>query len=46
LIRDEGVLVGSEGKLGNIIKIRPPIVFSRENADFAIAAIDHAFARL
>ena len=46
LLRDEGVLMGSEGKLGNIVKIRPPLVFSRENAEFAVAAIDRALARL
>ena len=46
LIRDEGVLIGSEGKLGNVLKIRPPIVFSKSNADFAVAALDRALARL
>lgn len=46
LLRDEGVLVGSEGKLGNIVKIRPPIVFNRANADIAIAALDRALSKL
>lgn len=46
LIRDEGALVGGEGRSGNVLKIRPPIVFSRDNADFAVAAIDRALARL
>lgn len=46
LLRDEGVLIGGEGKHGNVLKIRPPIVFSRENADMAVAAIDRALARL
>jgi 4-aminobutyrate aminotransferase-like enzyme len=46
LLRDEGVLMGSEGKLGNVVKIRPPLVFSRENADFAVAAFDRALTRL
>jgi 4-aminobutyrate aminotransferase-like enzyme len=46
LIRDEGVLVGSEGKYANILKIRPPIVLTVEQADIAIAATDRAFARL
>ena len=46
LIRDEGALVGGEGKFGNVLKIRPPIVFSRANADFAVAAVDRALARL
>jgi 4-aminobutyrate aminotransferase-like enzyme/Ser/Thr protein kinase RdoA (MazF antagonist) len=46
LIRDEGVLVGSEGILGNVLKIRPPIVFSKENADIAVAALDRALGKL
>ena len=46
LIRDEGALVGGEGILGNVLKIRPPIVFSRADADFAVAAIDRALSRL
>ena len=46
LIRDEGALVGGEGKFGNVLKIRPPIVFSRADADFAVAAIDRALSRL
>lgn len=46
LMRDEGVLIGSEGILGNILKIRPPIVFQRDHADLAIAALDRALAKL
>jgi len=46
LIRDEGVLVGSEGVLGNVLKIRPPLVLSPEQAALAIAAVDRALARL
>ena len=46
LVRDEGVLVGSEGILGNVLKIRPPIVFSKENAEIAVAAMDRALAKV
>lgn len=46
LLRDEGVLIGGEGKAGNVLKIRPPIVFTRENADFAVVALDRALSRL
>lgn len=46
LIRDEGVLIGGEGKLGNVLKIRPPVVFSKANADLAAAAIGRALSRL
>jgi len=46
LTRDEGVLIGKEGFHGNILKLRPPIVFRREHADMTIAALDSAFRRL
>ena len=46
LLRDEGVLMGGEGKLGNVLKIRPPIVFSRDHAGLAVAALDRALAKL
>jgi len=29
LLRDEGVLVGGEGKHGNVLKIRPPLIFEK-----------------
>ncbi|MBW2540633.1 MAG: aminotransferase class III-fold pyridoxal phosphate-dependent enzyme [Deltaproteobacteria bacterium] len=36
----EGVLTGIMGTHGNVIKIRPPLPFSRENADHALEVID------
>ena len=27
--------MGSDGKLGNVLKIRPPIVFTNDNADLS-----------
>ena len=41
-MREDGVLVGIEGVYGNIVKIRPPLVFSQDNADQLIAALDRA----
>jgi 4-aminobutyrate aminotransferase-like enzyme len=46
LIRDQGVLVGGEGRHGNVLKIRPPVVFSKADADIAVAAIGRALAKL
>lgn len=43
-MRELGVLVGREGPFGNVFKIRPPLVFSRANADTLIAAMDRALA--
>lgn len=46
LMRDEGLLAGSEGIHGNIIKMRPPIVFNKSDADLALAALERALGRL
>jgi 4-aminobutyrate aminotransferase-like enzyme len=39
-IQKAGVLMGLMGKHGNVLKMRPPLPFSRENADQALEAID------
>jgi 4-aminobutyrate aminotransferase-like enzyme/Ser/Thr protein kinase RdoA (MazF antagonist) len=39
-MRDRGVLVGAAGPAGNVVKIRPPLVFSREHADLLLATFD------
>jgi 4-aminobutyrate aminotransferase-like enzyme len=41
----EGVLMGSTGRYGNVLKIRPPLIFSTENADQALGAIDRVLCR-
>ncbi|MBE9553290.1 MAG: aminotransferase class III-fold pyridoxal phosphate-dependent enzyme, partial [Proteobacteria bacterium] len=46
LMRDEGVLVGNEGLHGNIVKIRPPMVFGKEHAELVVNALDRALSRL
>jgi 4-aminobutyrate aminotransferase-like enzyme len=39
-MRDLGVLTATEGPHGNVLKLRPPICFTREQADMTVAAID------
>jgi len=39
-----GVLVGITGSHRNLIKVRPPMVFSRENADMVVDVLDHSLA--
>jgi 4-aminobutyrate aminotransferase-like enzyme/Ser/Thr protein kinase RdoA (MazF antagonist) len=46
LVRDEGVLVGIEGALGNIVKVRPPVVCRPEHAEIIVHAMDRALNRL
>ena len=42
----ERVLVGSEGPMANILKLRPPMPFRREHADLLVEAIDRAAAEI
>ena len=35
-MKDRGVLIGAAGAHGNTLKVRPPLCFSRDNADFFI----------
>ncbi len=46
LLRDEALLVGGEGVHANIIKMRPPLVFTPADADLALGAMERALARL
>ena len=39
-LRDRGILIGSAGHMGNILKIRPPLVFKREHADLFLTAFE------
>ena len=41
-LRREGVLLGTSGPFDNVVKIRPPQVFSRENADLLVDRLDAA----
>jgi 4-aminobutyrate aminotransferase-like enzyme len=41
-MRDNGVLLGTTGPLNNVIKIRPPMVFSKRNADTLLEKLDQA----
>jgi 4-aminobutyrate aminotransferase-like enzyme len=46
LLRDEGLLIGGEGVHGNVLKIRPPIVFRPKHADIMVEGMDRALAKL
>ena len=46
LIAEQGVITGYSGRYGQILKLRPPLVFSRADADITLAAIDTALQQL
>jgi 4-aminobutyrate aminotransferase-like enzyme len=39
-LRDDGILVGRTGAGGDVLKIRPPLVFTDEHAELLVAALD------
>jgi 4-aminobutyrate aminotransferase-like enzyme len=43
-MRQRGVLAGVTGPAGNVLKIRPPLVFQRGHADMLLQALDEALA--
>ena len=39
-LRDRGVLLAASGPLNNVLKVRPPLPFSREDADLLLTELD------
>lgn len=42
-VRERGVLMGTEGPYDNVLKMRPSMIFSRENADHLVAVLEDSF---
>lgn len=45
-LRERNILIGTAGSHGNVLKIRPPLCFSRENADMLVEGFSSALASL
>jgi 4-aminobutyrate aminotransferase-like enzyme len=43
-MRDRGVLISRIGPSDNILKIRPPMVFTSENSDVLLSTLDSVLA--
>ena len=43
-MRDRGVLISATGPAGNVLKIRPPLVFQREHADLLLQTLGDALS--
>lgn len=41
-LKDSGVLIGKGGLHGNVFRIKPPMCFSRADADYLVDALDAA----
>ena len=46
LMRESGVLLALIGEQRNTLKLRPPLVFTTEHADIALAALDDALSKV
>jgi 4-aminobutyrate aminotransferase-like enzyme len=45
-LKDKGFLVSNAGALGNVLKIRPPLVFARQHADLFLSALDEVLREM
>ena len=43
-LKDKGFLVSYSGRYNNVVKVRPPLVFSQQDADDFLAAFDECMA--
>jgi 4-aminobutyrate aminotransferase-like enzyme len=43
-MRDRGILLGTTGPAGNVLKVRPPLVFRRAHADLLLGTLDEVLA--
>ena len=43
-LKDSGILTSTDGPLNNVIKIKPPMVFSEPNADQLVSALDEVLS--
>ena len=44
-MRDHGILLGTDGPHHNVVKIRPPMPFDEQNADFLVATLTDVLAQ-
>ena len=45
-LKDKGFLTSNAGIFGNVVKIRPPLVFKQSHADEFLAAFDATLAEI
>jgi 4-aminobutyrate aminotransferase-like enzyme/Ser/Thr protein kinase RdoA (MazF antagonist) len=43
-LRERGILTGTDGPGHNVLKLRPPLIFNRQDADLFVATLDSVLA--
>jgi len=46
LMKEAGILISTDGPDHNVLKIKPPIIFTRENADELVFNLNSIFDQL
>ena len=46
LMRDRNILLSIDGPDNNVIKIKPPLVFNRKNADYLLGSFDNVLSEM
>ena len=44
-MKAEGVLIGKGAQAGNVLRIKPPLIFTKENADQLVDALEKSLKR-
>jgi 4-aminobutyrate aminotransferase-like enzyme len=44
--RERGLLIGKGGFYGNVLRIAPPLIATKDDVDQALEILDHAFAEV
>jgi len=45
-MREEGILLSTDGPFDNVLKIKPPLVFTKDNAEYLLSSISHVMERI
>ena len=45
-MREAGVLISTTGPQGNVLKIRPPLIFQRQHGQMLLETLEHVLSRL
>jgi 4-aminobutyrate aminotransferase-like enzyme len=45
-MKERSILLSTDGPLHNVIKIKPPIILSQENADFLLSELNAVLGEL
>jgi alanine-glyoxylate transaminase/(R)-3-amino-2-methylpropionate-pyruvate transaminase len=44
--KEEGVIIGQGGVMGNVLRINPPLCIQKEDVDFFVDVLNHCFSKL